>query len=92
MKFDKHFPTDQLKPYIKYFVVSENELENEYKVLPSSGLVMGFNTRESLQTLNDSKEIKLAAAGKAAQFIYMIHSDFKALKKTDNGRKFPVVR
>jgi len=42
MKFDKHFPTDQLKPYIKYFVVSENEVENEYKVFPSSGLVIGF--------------------------------------------------
>jgi hypothetical protein len=32
MKFDKHFPIEQLKSYIKYFVVSENELENEYKV------------------------------------------------------------
>ncbi|WP_262496611.1 hypothetical protein [Confluentibacter citreus] len=32
MKFDTYFPTDPLKPYIKYFVVSENALENAYKV------------------------------------------------------------
>lgn len=32
MKFDKCLPTEQLNPYIKYFVVSENDLEREYKV------------------------------------------------------------
>jgi len=42
MKFDKHFPTDVLKPYIKYFVVSENALESAYKVFSSSVLVIGF--------------------------------------------------
>jgi hypothetical protein len=42
MKFDKHFPSEQLKHYIKYFVVSENELSSEYKVFPSSDLVVGF--------------------------------------------------
>jgi AraC-like DNA-binding protein len=31
MKFEKHFPSQKLQPYIKYFLVSENELENEYK-------------------------------------------------------------
>lgn len=36
MKFEKFIPTDQLKPHIKYFEVSENELENENKVFPSS--------------------------------------------------------
>lgn len=29
MKFDKHLPNERLKPYIKYFVMSENELERE---------------------------------------------------------------
>lgn len=47
MKFDKHFPSEILKPYIKYFVVSENDLENEYKVFPSSGLLLAFNTKEN---------------------------------------------
>jgi len=42
MKFEKHFPVEQLKPYIKYYVVSENDVENEYKVFPITGLVIGF--------------------------------------------------
>lgn len=63
MKFDKHFPVDQLKPYIKYFVVSENELENEYKVFPSSGLVIGFQYKGQLAILKDNSESKLTSAG-----------------------------
>ena len=63
MKFDKHFPRDQLKPYIKYFVVSENELENEYKVLPSSGLVIGFQYKGQLAIIKENTESRLTSAG-----------------------------
>lgn len=63
MKFDKHFPTDQLKPYIKYFVVSENELPSEYKVFPSPGLVIGFQYKGKLSTITDATESKLTSAG-----------------------------
>lgn len=63
MKFDKHFPTEQLKPYIKYFVVTENELENEYKVFPSSGLVIGFQYKGQLAAVKDNTESKLTTAG-----------------------------
>ena len=63
MKFDKHFPTDPLKPYIKYFVVSENELENEYKVFPSSGLVIGFQYKGQLATIKENTESRLTSAG-----------------------------
>ena len=63
MKFDKHLPTDQLKPYIKYFIVSENELEKAYKVLPSSGLVMGFQYKGRLAVISDNTETHLATAG-----------------------------
>ncbi len=63
MKFDKHLPTHQLKPYIKYFVVSENALENEYKVFPSSGLVIGFQYKGQLATVKDNTENKLTTAG-----------------------------
>lgn len=63
MKFDKHFPANPLKPYIKYFVVSENELENEYKVFPAAGLVMGFQYKGKLAVIKESKENPLAAAG-----------------------------
>lgn len=63
MKFDKHFPIERLKPYIKYFVVSENELESEYKVFPSSGLVIGFQYRGQLAMVKNNTESKLKSAG-----------------------------
>jgi len=63
MKFDKHFPTERLKPYIKYFVVSELESESEYKVFPSSGLVIGFQYKGKLSNIQDNAVIKLSSAG-----------------------------
>lgn len=63
MKFDKYFPNERLKPYIKHFIVSENELESEYKVLPSSGLVIGFQYKGQLATIKNNAENKLASAG-----------------------------
>ena len=63
MRFDKFIPTEPLQPYVKYFVVSENELENQYKVLPSSGMVIGFQYKGKLVTVKDGKESKLTSAG-----------------------------
>jgi len=63
MRFDKFLPADRLKPYIKYFIVSENELENNYKVLPSPGIVIGFQYKGKLATIKDNKESKLTSAG-----------------------------
>jgi len=63
MKFDKHFPADLLKPYIKYFVVSENTVENEYKVFPSSGMVIGFQYKGHLAAIQESTVSKLTSAG-----------------------------
>lgn len=63
MKFDKYFPTEKLKPYIKYFVVSENELESKYNVFPSSGLVIGFQYKGQLSTFKNTTENQLASAG-----------------------------
>jgi AraC-like DNA-binding protein len=63
MKFDKHFPTDKLKDYVKYYVVSENDFETEYKVFPSSGLVIGFQYKGQLTSLKDKTYNKLTSAG-----------------------------
>lgn len=63
MKFDKYFPTDRLKSYIKYYVVAENELESEYKVFPSSGLVIGFQYKGQLTSIKEKTANKLATAG-----------------------------
>jgi AraC-like DNA-binding protein len=63
MKFDKHFPTERLKPYIKYFVVSESELESEYKVFPSAGLVVGFQYKGQLASVQGNTVNTLASSG-----------------------------
>lgn len=63
MKFDKYFPTNQLKNYIKYYVVSENDLENEYKVFPSTGLVIGFQYKGQLSSIKHNTVNKLTSAG-----------------------------
>lgn len=79
MKFDKHFPTERLKPYIKHFVVSENELENEYKVFPSSGLVIGFQYKGQLASIKNNTESQLASAG-----ITGISDSYKTFKNSAN--------
>lgn len=77
MKFDKYFPTEQLKPYIKYYVVSECLLENEYKVFPSTGLVIGFQYKGQLATIHQGTANKLASAG-----ITGITDGYKAFKNS----------
>lgn len=79
MKFEKHFPTERLKPYIKYFVVSENDLENEYKVFPSSGLVIGLQYKGQLAALKNNTESKLTTAG-----ITGITDGYKVFKNSAN--------
>lgn len=63
MRFDQYIPTEGLKPYIKHFVVSENALENEYKVFPSSGLVIGFQYKGQLSIIKNEGVHKLSTAG-----------------------------
>jgi AraC-like DNA-binding protein len=60
-------------------VVSENEAENIYKVLPSTSLVVGFQYTGRLATVNGDKEINLAAAG-----ITGISDSFKIFKNSND--------
>jgi AraC-like DNA-binding protein len=79
MKFDKHFPSKRLKSYIKYFVVSEKELESEYMVFPSSGLVIGFQYKGQLISIKDDKLNNLASSG-----ITGITDSYKIFKNSAN--------
>lgn len=63
MKFDKYSPTEKLKDYIKYYVVSENAVESEYKVFPTSGLVIGFQYQGQLSSIQDKTISRLESAG-----------------------------
>lgn len=62
MKFEKYVPTEKLKDYIKYYVVTGNEVEREYKVFPSTGLVIGFQYKGQL-SIQDKTLSKLKSAG-----------------------------
>ena len=79
MKFDKHFPTEKLRPYIKYFVVSENELGGEYTVFPSAGMVVGFQYKGHLIAKSNDTERTLKSAG-----ITGISDRYKIFKNSPN--------
>ena len=63
MKFQVHLPCERLLPYVKHLVISENEQENSYRVLPDTALVIGFQYRGKLSYLEDDKQNPLATAG-----------------------------
>ncbi|WP_285058094.1 helix-turn-helix transcriptional regulator [Pedobacter ginsengisoli] len=63
MKYDKYLPVERLRPYVKYFAVSESEAENTYKIFPSTGLVIGFQYRGRLSTINEIAESILDSSG-----------------------------
>lgn|SRR5690606_14991477 len=79
MKFAKYYPTERLKFHIKCFVVSENELGSEYKVFPSTGLVIGFQYKGRLATLGGNSLTHLASAG-----ITGISGSYKTFKSYPN--------
>jgi AraC-like DNA-binding protein len=63
MRFDTYIPSDVLKPYVKNFVISESEEEKIYKVLPETGLVIGFQYKGKLSHIDKEKEIHLSVSG-----------------------------
>jgi AraC-like DNA-binding protein len=63
VRFERFISSEQLRPYVKHFVVSENTQASAYKVFPSSGLVIGFQYRGSLSLLQNGAANNLAAAG-----------------------------
>lgn len=79
MKFDKYIPTDTLKNYIKYYVISEIDLESEYKVFPSTGLVIGLQYKGQLAIIKNDTENKLTSAG-----ITGISDKYKIFKNSAN--------
>jgi AraC-like DNA-binding protein len=63
MGFNLYAPCDALKPYVKTLAISETGEERTYKVLPDTGLVMGFQYKGSLSYLDQGKEIRLNSSG-----------------------------
>jgi AraC-like DNA-binding protein len=63
VKFQVHLPCDPLLPYVKHLVISENEADSTYKVLPDTALVIGFQYRGKLAYLENNNETPLTSAG-----------------------------
>lgn len=63
MKFQTYIPCDVLKPYIKSLVISEMKEENTYKVLPDTGMVIGFQYKGNLLHVKNHSSIKLSSSG-----------------------------
>ena len=77
MKFETYIPCDQLKPYVKSFVIQETVEEKTYKVLPDTGLVIGLQYKGRLSYLNEGKEIRLSVSG-----ITGLRDSYKIFKNT----------
>ncbi len=63
MRFDTYLPCEALKSYVKAFVISENTEESTYKVLPDTGLVIGFQYKGRLSQLNNGTQVALGSSG-----------------------------
>lgn len=63
MRFEKIAPIQELKPYLKYLAISENTEAGEYKVFPSTGLVMGIQYKGHLSSIVNQEATNLANAG-----------------------------
>ncbi|RYU96328.1 response regulator transcription factor [Emticicia agri] len=63
MSLTTFIPNDALKPYLRLLAISEATQETEYKVLPGTSLVMGFQYRGRLSTLENTALKPLDTAG-----------------------------
>ena len=63
MGFNTYIPCDILKPFVKSFAVQETSEESSYRVLPDTGLVIGFQYKGMLSRLQNETETPLSASG-----------------------------
>ena len=58
-----YLPCPALQPYVAFFAISESDAESTYKVLPDTGVVIGFQYRGSLAVMAGEKPRPLHTAG-----------------------------
>ncbi|HEY4108027.1 AraC family transcriptional regulator [Puia sp.] len=63
MGSETYIPSDLLKPYIRSFAIQSTAVETTYKVLPDTGLVMGFQYKGKLLRVDDDTTIALSVSG-----------------------------
>jgi len=62
-KLETYIPCDTLKPFIRSFLVQESAEATIYKVLPDTGIVIGFQYKGRLSRLDDGAELPLSISG-----------------------------
>jgi AraC-like DNA-binding protein len=78
-RFEQLDPCEALKPYVKYFVISENEHSASYKVLPGTSLVMGFQYKGHLSLESGNKAGSLSGYG-----ITGLQDEYRIFKSSDH--------
>jgi AraC-like DNA-binding protein len=63
MKFDNYIPCDILKPYVKSFAIQEATKESTYRIMPDTGLVIGFQYTGHLSLVQNNAETALSISG-----------------------------
>ncbi len=60
---DTYIPSDILKPFVKSFAIQKMADEYTYKVLPDTGVVIGFQYKGKLSRIQDGRESSLSTSG-----------------------------
>ncbi len=63
MPLETYIPSDALKPFIQSFGIQQQEHEETYKVLPGTGLVLGFQYTGRLSKIKANEVVQLSTAG-----------------------------
>lgn len=79
MRTETFIPCDLLKPYVKSYIIQEKIDEDTYKVLPDTGLVIGFQFKGRLSYLDNNNEISLSQSG-----ITGLRDSFRTFKNSIN--------
>jgi AraC-like DNA-binding protein len=79
MSFQVYKPSERLKPFIRSFVIEENEDSRTYKILPDTSVVMGFQYSGRLSLKATDKNILLHEAGVSG-----LADSFKIFSNTEN--------
>lgn len=77
MRFDTYIPRDILRPYVKHFAISESAEEATYKILPDTGLVMGFQYKGRLSQVKGGETTTLNPSGLTG-----IHDSYRIFKNS----------
>lgn len=63
LQYETYIPCDLLRPFIRSFAIQEVKEEETYRVLPDTGVVIGFQYKGKLYRLNKEESVALDISG-----------------------------